>query len=354
MRLSRFLIIALLAGASAGCYYVHTVRGQLDVMSRREPIRAVIDDPSTPPGLKARLETVLDVREFASHELDLPDNDSYRSYADIGRAFVAWNVFAAPEFSVEPKEWCFPVVGCVTYRGYFDGDKAEAYAARLEDDGFDVYVGSVPAYSTLGHFDDPVLSTMLYWDDVYVASIIFHELAHQLLYVRDDAAFSEAFASVVGDAGVRHWLAAAGREDLLAEFEAARDREAAFASLVANGRERLHEIYVSGLPGEAMSEAKAQEFARVEEAYRLLVAGWDGFDAYGPWFDGGINNAKLVSVATYNDFAPAFRALLARCRDELPCFYARAEELAGLSLEERHERLRLLMAVSGNCSRPSA
>ncbi|MGH8494563.1 MAG: aminopeptidase [Gammaproteobacteria bacterium] len=338
--LVRFAVAALSLGALGGCYYVQTIRGQLDVMSRREPIRAVIADPSTSDDLRARLETVLDLREFASSELALPDNDSYRLYADLGRPFVAWNVFAAPEFSVEAKQWCYFVVGCVTYRGYFDEGKAEAYAAGLEEDGFDVYVGSVPAYSTLGHFDDPVLNTMLYWDDAYVASIIFHELAHQLLYVKGDAAFSEAFASVVGDVGVQRWLGVTDRDALLAEFEAARDREAEFVNLIEQGRARLQEVYASDLPPAAMARAKERELARMEKDYAALVQSWDGFDVYAPWFDGGINNAKLVSVATYNDFAPAFRELLARCSNELPCFYERAAELAELPMEERHERLR--------------
>ncbi|CAN5205785.1 aminopeptidase [soil metagenome] len=342
--LGRCAGIALLAGVVAGCYYLHTVRGQLDVMARREPIRVVIADPETPPDLKQRLENVLDVRQFASIELGLPDNDSYRSYADLGRPFVAWNVFAASEFSIEPRQWCFPVVGCVSYRGYFNEDKAHAYAAGLEQQGLDVYVGSVPAYSTLGYFDDPVLNTMLHWDDLFVASTIFHELAHQLLYVRDDAAFSEAFATVVADAGVRRWLAATDREDLLADFEAAQARESDVAELIGRGRDRLREIYASGRTNREMRRAKAHELHRIEREYEALVARWGGFDAYAYLFDGGVNNATLVSIATYHDLAPAFRALLARCRDELPCFYARAATLAELPIDTRHARLQSLTA----------
>ena len=347
MRWIRRVIAALAVTAVSGCYYLHSMRGQWDVMSRREPIAAVIADPSTPADLRARLQTVLDLREFASRELKLPDNDSYRSYADVGRPFVAWNVFAAPEFSLEPRQWCFPIIGCVAYRGYFDEAKAERYAAKLRADSLDVYVGPVPAYSTLGYFADPVLNTMLSWDDVFVAALLFHELAHQQLYVKGDAAFSEAFASVVGDAGVRRWLAATGREELLAEFEAAQAREAEFAALVERGRERFEELYASGLaPGE-MRAAKAREFGRMLAGYRRLVESWDGFDAYGPWFDGGLDNAKMVSVATYNELAPGFRALLGQCGRDLPCFYARAGEIGALPLEERHEQLRALSDAAG-------
>lgn len=338
----RCLIAACAAAAVSGCYYLHSLRGQWDVMSQREPIHAVIADPATSADLRERLETVVDLREFASRELALPDNDSYRSYAEIGRPFVAWNVFAAGEFSIEPKQWCFPVVGCVAYRGYFNEARAEHYAAGLREDGYDVYVGSVPAYSTLGYFDDPVLSTMLSWDDVYVASILFHELAHQRLYVKGDAAFSEAFASVVGDAGVRRWLATTGRGHLLAEFESARSREAEFAALVDEGRERLSELYATGGPPAEMRAMKTRVFVRMEADYRELVAAWDGFDVYAPWFDGGLNNAKMISVATYNEFAPAFRAMLAQCAGALPCLYDRAGEFAALPIDERHERLRLL------------
>ncbi|HUO83249.1 MAG TPA: aminopeptidase [Gammaproteobacteria bacterium] len=346
MRWIRRVIAALAVTAVSGCYYLHSMRGQWDVMSRREPIAAVIGDPGTPADLRARLETVLDLREFASRELSLPDNDSYRSYADVGRPFVAWNVFAAPEFSIEPKQWCFPIIGCVTYRGYFDQAKAERFAAKLRADGLDAYVGPVPAYSTLGYFDDPVLNTMLSWDDVFVASLLFHELAHQRLYVKGDAAFSEAFASVVSDAGVRRWLAETGGEDLLAEFEAANAREVEFAALVERGRERLEELYASGLAAGEMRAAKEREFRRMQAEYRRLVETWDGFDAYGPWFDGDLDNAKMVSVATYNELAPGFRALLGPCDYDLPCFYERAEEIGALPLEARHERLRALSGAA--------
>jgi predicted aminopeptidase len=346
MRWIRRVIAALAVTAVSGCYYLHSIRGQWDVMSRREPIATVIADPGTPTDLRARLETVRDLREFASRELALPDNDSYQSYADVGRAFVAWNVFAAPEFSIEPKQWCFPIIGCVAYRGYFDEAKAERYAAKLRADGLDVHVGPVPAYSTLGYFDDPVLNTMLLWDDVFVASLLFHELAHQQLYVKGDAAFSEAFASVAGDAGVRCWLAATGREELRAEFEAAKAREAEFAALVQRGRERLDELYASGLAAGEMRAAKAREFRRMQAEYRRLVESWDGFDAYGPWFDGGLDNAKMVSVATYNELAPGFRALLGQCGHDLPCFYERAEAIGALPLEARHERLQALSGAA--------
>ena len=198
--------IAVIATLSGGCYLLQSAEGQLSLMSKREPIARVIDEPSTSPKLRAQLQSVTAIRNFASRELELPDNGSYRKYADIGRPYVVWNVVAAPEFSVEPKKWCFPIVGCVAYRGYFVEAKARHFAAGLHAQGYDVVVGGVAAYSTLGHFDDPILSTMVNWDDVELAAIIFHELTHQLLYVRNDASFNEALATTVEEEGVRRWL----------------------------------------------------------------------------------------------------------------------------------------------------
>ncbi len=176
-------VLALVAVSSGGCYWLQSAQGQFALMSKREPISRVIDRPSTPAALRTQLEAVTDIRDFASRELGLPDNGSYRSYADVGRPYVVWNVVAAPEFSVDPKKWCYPFVGCVAYRGYFVEERARRFAAGLRGEGWDAAVGGVAAYSTLGHFNDPILNTMVGWDDVELASIVFHELTHQLLYV---------------------------------------------------------------------------------------------------------------------------------------------------------------------------
>ncbi len=194
-------LLALVASLQTGCYLLESARGQLSLMSRREPIARVIERPATPPALRAQLEEVTAIRDFASRELGLPDNGSYRSYADVGRPYVVWNVVAAPEFSVDARQWCFPIVGCVAYRGYFIERRARSFAAALRRQGFDVSVGGVAAYSTLGHFDDPILNTMVGWDDVELAAIVFHELTHQLLYVSGDASFNEALATTVEEEG---------------------------------------------------------------------------------------------------------------------------------------------------------
>src|SRR5277367_6777720 len=213
------VVVALIAGLSGGCYILQSAQGQLSLMSKRQPIAAVIDKPTTSLKLRAQLEAVTSIRDFASRDLALPDNGSYKTYADIGRPYVVWNVVAAPEFSVDPIEWCYPIVGCVAYRGYFAEAKARRFAAGLHAKGWDVVVGGVAAYSTLGHFDDPILSSMVNWNDVELASIIFHELTHQVLYVPNDASFNEAFATTVEEEGVRRWLVQQGREHDLAEHQ---------------------------------------------------------------------------------------------------------------------------------------
>ena len=323
----------------SGCYVMQTANGQMDLMSKRKPIASVIADPAAAPDLKSRLQSVLEMRDFAVRELRLPDNGSYRSYADVGRPFVVWNVFAAPEFSVQPKQWCFPVAGCVVYRGYFSEEKARAFAAKLEAQGNDVYVGGVPAYSTLGHFDDPVLSTMLAWSDVRLAAIMFHELTHQLVYVPGDTSFNEAFASVVEVEGVHRWLASQHREGELAAFMAGRERQIQIARLLAAGRERLRTLYASGVESSVMRERKRAELARLAAQYQALLASWSGHPESDSGIDKELNNAYLASVAAYEECVPGFEHLLAATGNDLPLFYERVKSLAREDEAVRHREV---------------
>jgi predicted aminopeptidase len=190
-------LIALVAGCQSLAYYTQAIGGHLKVLSRARPVPEWLADPSTPPELKQRLETARRIREFASTHLKLPENNSYAAYAELNRSYVVWNVFAAPEFSVEPKNECFPFIGCVSYRGFYSEGDARRHAAKLREAGYDVYVGGVPAYSTLGWSDDPLLSTFIGYSDAQLARLVFHELAHQLVYVRDDTTFNESFAVAV-------------------------------------------------------------------------------------------------------------------------------------------------------------
>jgi predicted aminopeptidase len=329
------LAIALIASLSGGCYLLQSAQGQFAVMSKRQPIDRVIEMPSTPAKLRAQLKSVTAIRDFASHELGLPDNGSYRKYADIGRPYVVWNVVAAPEFSVDPKKWCFPIVGCVAYRGYFVEQRARRFAAGLRAHGFDAAVGGVAAYSTLGHFDDPILSTMVSWDDVELASIIFHELTHQLLYVRNDAAFNEALATTVEEEGVRRWLTQLGREKDLADHLLEHERYLEVIALMNNTRSQLRVLYATGLPPPLMRERKREALEALRESYAALRTQWGGHAPFDAWFAHDINNAHLASIATYFACVPGFERELKAVGGNLPAFYRRVRELAKLDQPRR-------------------
>jgi len=327
--------IALIAALSGGCYLLQSAEGQLTLMSKREPITRVIDEPATPPKLRAQLRSVRAIRDFASHELGLPDNGSYRKYADIGRPYVVWNVVAAPEFSVDPKKWCFPIVGCVAYRGYFVEKRARRFAAGLHADGFDVVGGGVAAYSTLGHFDDPILSSMVSWNDVALASIIFHELTHQMLYVPNDASFNEALATTVEEEGVRRWLQQQGRDKDLAEHLLQQRRYLEVIALMTETRNQLRTLYASGLPPPLMRERKRETLEELRDAYTALKVQWGGHAPFDAWFAEDINNAHLASIATYFACVPGFERELKAVGGNLPAFYVRVRELAKLDQRQR-------------------
>lgn len=315
----RLLAAAAACAALPGCYYAQLAAGQLEMNAKREPIAEVVARPDTDPKLRKQLELATRARDFAIAELGLPDNGSYRAFADLGRRYATWNLFAAPEFSVEPKRWCFPVAGCVSYRGHFDERRADREAGKLRDRGYDVFVGPSVAYSTLGHLRDPVLNTMLAYGDTELAAFIFHELAHQAAYAQGDADFNEAFANVVENEGLRRWLAREGRPEELGRYVARRDRQREASGLMVDTRRALAALYASPLAPEAMRERKSAAFARLREA---LAAG--GHPAGGEF-----NNARLVAVATYERCVPALRAQLERQGGDLPAFYEQMRRLAG-------------------------
>jgi predicted aminopeptidase len=343
MRARCLLLLAVLAPLLCGCatlrYYSQAVSGQLDLMRRASPIDEQLARADVPAALKAKLEAVLRIRRFASRELGLPDNGSYKSYADLGRPYALWNVFAAPEFSLEPVTSCFVFAGCVSYRGYFSEADAQAEGAARRAQDYDVYVGGVPAYSTLGWFDDPVLSTFIRYPDAALARLIFHELAHQLLYVKSDTRFNESFATTVEQAGVERWLAQSGSDRDRADYERLQRMRGEFVALVGKYRAMLEQYYRQDLPVEEKRLGKARRFAEMEAEYRQLKTSWGGFAGYDRWFATKSNNATLASVALYTELVPAFQALLRRVGGDLPRFYAAAKELAKLPKEERDARL---------------
>jgi predicted aminopeptidase len=323
----RLVLLILFMTLLPGCYYLQAAKGQWDLTRKREPIAEILAAKDTSPELAARLRLVQEARQFSIEELGLPDNNSYRTYADIERDYVVWNVFAAPEFSMDAKTWCFPVAGCVSYRGYFSKEDAQRQARRLEDQGYDVAIGGVAAYSTLGKFDDPLLSTMMNWDDTRLVGVLFHELAHQVLYVKGDSGFNESFATAVEEFGVRRWLETHESAGAVESYRQRRQLRQDLMALVAAARDTLQAVYGSAASDD---EKRAVKSKRLVE---LAADVADLLEASGrkptSWLSGELNNARLVSMTLYEGRLPEFRALLDKCEQSIQCFYAEARDLAG-------------------------
>ncbi len=325
--MQRLVVLALCLVSLTGCYYMQAAKGQLELTRKRQPIDEVLQRDDTSEELAARLRLILEARQFAIDELHLPDNDTYRSYADIEREYVVWNVFAAPEFSLQPRTWCFPVAGCVSYRGYFRREAAMREAERLREQGFDVAVGGVSAYSTLGKLKDPVLNTMMKWDDIELVALLFHELAHQVLYVKGDSSFNESFATAVEETGVERWLAARGMQDEFAEYRQRGEFSQRVLEVVVAARDELEALYEQPLGDEEKRRRKQERLRDLQvEVGRLLER--EGREP-SAWLSGELNNARLIPMMLYEGRVPEFRAMLADCKQDLRCFYARAKESAG-------------------------
>jgi predicted aminopeptidase len=333
----RILAVLAICLPLGGCYLMQAAGGQLDVLARSRPIDEVAGDPATPAGTRARLALVVEAREFAVRELGLPDGRSYRRYADLGRPFAIWSVVVTSEFSIEPRRWCFPVAGCVAYLGFFDPGDARERALRLAVQGHDVSVGGVATYSTLGHLPDPVFNTMLAWRAPRLIGTVFHELAHEQLYVADDTEFNEAYASVVAAAGIHRWYAANTSPDY-DDWQRQEAREREFTALLAATRARLRQLYASGAPPETLRTAKEREFGRLKFEYARLRARWGGYAGYDAWFDRALNNAHLAAVATYEECVPGLEREL-DAAGSLPAFHERAAALGRLTRAERHARV---------------
>ncbi len=341
--LARPLVYSLLWLGLAACesiaYYGQAISGHLDLMHNTRVMEAVLEDPSTSQVQAQRLREVLSMRDFASAELALPDNGSYRSYAELRRKAVVWSLVATPEFWLEPLQWCYPVLGCASYRGYFDHAVALKAAEKLKRQGRDVAVEPVAAYSTLGWFDDPLPSTVLDWPKPLLAGLIFHELAHQRLYVPGDSAFNEAFATVVESAGVRRWLVALDDEKGLSGWEAGQVRKRQFTGLLLETRQRLMDIYTWPVEPELLREHKQAEFRRLRSEYAALKARWGDEAEFDSWFQRPVNNARLASVGTYHLWVGAFENLLCGHGGDMPAFYREARTLGELPRKQREQAL---------------
>ncbi len=328
-------LVASLSGCANLAYYSQAVSGQMELLHRAQPISEIISDPEADLSLKRALAKVVELRAFASRELQLPDNRSYTSYADLKRPFVVWNVFAAGEFSTEAKKWCFVGVGCVNYRGFFSKADADHFAQELRRDGYDVSIGGVPAYSTLGWFNDPILNTFIGYSETELARLIFHELAHQLIFVRDDSAFNESFATTVELEGAARWLARNGTPAQRAALDATQHRQSAFAEIVLNTRRSLETVYASDASDTDKRASKAKLFTELRAALARLQTGTDGASRPDRWQTLQLNNAHLASVAIYTQLVPAFQALLAQQHGDIGQFYAAVKELSTLPQTER-------------------
>ncbi len=335
--MSRLLILLLLSAPLTGCYYMQAASGQWEVMRKRERIDAIVEDPDTEPELASRLRLLSDARDFSIDVLGLPDNKSYRTYTELERDYVVWNVFAAPEFSLEPKVWCFPVAGCVSYRGYFSRDDAQEKAEQLRNKGFDVAVGGVAAYSTLGKFSDPILSTMMRWDDVDLIAVLFHELAHQVVYVKDDSAFNESFATAVEEISMQLWFESRGELEKMDDYLKAIETQRSLTALVEAARKALRAVYESDIEIEYKRILKRERLKTLAEDITAELA-HSGKEAAG-WLSGELNNARLISTTLYEGKLPSFRALYSWCERDLDCFYAEARKLADLRFEDREAAL---------------
>jgi predicted aminopeptidase len=335
---SLFLSVAL-AGCQTIQYYNQAISGQQRILQSRQPISEITEDPDSPRILRQRLTYLMEVRTFAEKDLHLPVANNYLTYVDLKRPYVAWNVVATPEFSMVPKTWCYPFVGCTAYRGFFAETDAHQYAELLQNQGYDVHVGGVTAYSTLGWFDDPVLSTFIRRSRASAAALLFHELAHQILYAPDDTTFNESFATFVEQEGLRRWQKASGISAIYSEYLRNYRHQEQFVKLVFEHRQRLDSLYQSDLAPAEKRIQKATIFAALRDEFHQLKSTQAALAAYDDWMNRPLNNAKISGVVAYHDFVPAFSKILADKGGDLVEFYETCRRLAR---ENKDDRRRIL------------
>jgi len=370
LRLLLPIVLLFVTGCESLGYYSQLAEGQWSIWWQRQAIDKLLNDSSVEPALRARLQKVQLIRQYAVDALSLPDNNSYKYFADVKRPFVVWNVFAAEEFSVEAKRWCFPVAGCVSYRGYFTHKAARDYADSLAAQGYDTYVAGIRAYSTLGWFGDPVLNTFVYQDEARLAGLIFHELAHQILYLPGDTEFNESFATAVELAGLKRWLQhnevfRVDADDINSSSDSRKITDTGritekylrkqaihrdFVKMILVARKQLDTLYRQKTSGDfdmtVVREEKHNIIQQlVGDEYVDFKAKWGNYEGYDRWFydsrttPAAINNAKLSTVYSYQKWVPSFQSILTSCDGDLPCFYAEAKKLSLLNDAQRLQRL---------------
>jgi len=329
------LLLVCVSGCSTIGYYHQSISGHFKLISKRERIVDIVNDPARDEKLIKQLHLVEELRIFASKQLKLPENDSYRSYVQLDKPYVTWNVFAAPEFSIALQQWCFLVVGCVPYRGYFDEAEANGYAQQLSKQGLDVYVAGVPAYSTLGWFDDPLLSSMLDRGEIVAAAYIFHELAHQQYYLKGDGAFNEAFATAVEEMGVFEWLHQQDRKQDAQRYDDWLLQKSIFSEFIKNSRNEFETLYEKEYDLEKMQVEKEILIAEMRRKFENLSSEYKHIARYSKWMSGPLNNAQLGAISLYRELVPAFRRIFGLCGNDFTKFYKYVETIAKLSEEQR-------------------
>ena len=323
-------------------YYMDLMAGHSELLEQRKPVSEIIADKETSSILRNLLTKSQKIRNFASKKLYLPENDSYRMYADLKRRYAVWNVVAAAEFSVQPKKWCFMFVGCLSYRGYFSKEDAINYANELKAEGYDVYVAGAKAYSTLGWFDDPLLNTMMYKSEARRAGIIFHELAHQVVYIENDSAFNEAFATTVEQEGIRRWMIAKDEGEKYQEYLVDKKRDSEINQLLQETREKLKKLYKTKVSKEEKRQQKKAVFSLMQKQYGALKKSWGGYSAYDAWMKQELNNSHLLLIATYHDLVPTFKSMLENENNNLKRFYASVKKYGELDKKDRNVQLKQL------------
>lgn len=339
------ITVAVLCASVSGCstvkFYSQAIQGQREILIKARPVDVVLRDKEVPRETKRKLTLAEEARSFASRQLLLPAERNYDRYTDLGRPYVSWVVYAAPEFSVEGKTWWYPLLGKLAYRGYFSKADADGEAARLKALGYEAYVGGVEAYSTLGWFRDPVLNTFLRRSGPDLAELIFHELTHVRLFLAGDTDFNEAFATANAESGVRRWLSSRGDRRGLASYDAALQKDREIIRLLLATREELKHLYAR--TSQATVERrrmKAAVFARMKDKYARIRRQWRGDSRYDREFAKPWNNARLNTVATYYDLVPGFERLLKAHHGDLRAFYAAVEKLGGMRKSSRQALLR--------------
>ena len=346
-------LLLLLCGCTDAGYYWHSTKGHLDIMNERVDIDELLADDDLDSRLRARLVLVQEIRQFSIDSLGLPDNGSYSSYVNLHQPYVIQNLFAAPELSTRLHQWCYPVIGCASYRGYYDETRLLAYIEELQSEGLEVHVGRVPAYSTLGWFDDPVLSSFIDWPDYRLAGLLFHELTHQQIYIDDDTTFNESLASAVQQVGTTIWLQSKSQNAALDEFRRwLAYRDEAIALIVAT-RTQLAGLYSNDLSDDEKRQQKSLRFAEAREAHEIIATRHGIERGFKSWFASGLNNAKIGSVAAYNSRVTAFVNMLEARNTDFPSFYHYVEQLGELDRDPRDRCLdaweKRAVTASGIC-----